>query len=219
MDSPTASDGGYGTFTMTTDGVWIYTLNDDDHAVQALNVGDTLTDTFTVTTVDGTEQVVTVTINGSNDAAVISGTKCGSVTEAGGVANAKYGKPTATGTLTDTDIDNAPNTFTAVSFAKGEHRRLRHLHHDGGRRVGLHARRHQHAVQALNVCDTLTDTFTVTTIDGTPQVVTITIDGTNDAAVISGTKTGSVIEAGGGTYGTPHRDRHAHRYRRRQSVQ
>ena len=188
---------------MTTDGVWTYTLNDDNHAVQALNVGDTLTDTFTVTTVDGTEQVVTVTINGTNDAAVISGTKCGSVTEAGGFANGKYGKPTATGTLTDTDIDNTPNTFTAVSYAKGEHRRLRHLHHDGGRRVGLHARQHQHAVQALNVCDTLTDTFTVTTIDGTPQVVTITIDGTNDAAVISGTKTGSVIEAGGGTYGTP----------------
>ena len=39
---------------MTADGVWTYTLNDDDHAVQALNVGDTLTDTFTVTSVDGT---------------------------------------------------------------------------------------------------------------------------------------------------------------------
>ena len=25
------------------------------------------------------------------------------------------GKPTATGTLTSTDVDNAPNTFTAVS--------------------------------------------------------------------------------------------------------
>ena len=47
-----------------------------------------LTDTFTVTTVDGTAQLVTVTITGSNDAAVISGTASGSVTEAGGVANA-----------------------------------------------------------------------------------------------------------------------------------
>ena len=36
--------------------------------VQALNVGDTLTDTFKVTTVDGTPKVVTVTINGTNDA-------------------------------------------------------------------------------------------------------------------------------------------------------
>ena len=47
---------------MTAAGVWTYTLNNANSAVQALNVGDTLTDTFTVTTVDGTPQVVTVTI-------------------------------------------------------------------------------------------------------------------------------------------------------------
>ena len=45
---------GYGTFTMTAAGVWTYTLDNANSAVQALNVGDTLTDTFTVTTVDGT---------------------------------------------------------------------------------------------------------------------------------------------------------------------
>ena len=55
--------------------------------MQALNVGQTLTDTFTVTTVDGTAQLVTITINGANDAAVITGTATGAVTEAGGVAN------------------------------------------------------------------------------------------------------------------------------------
>ena len=47
---------GYGTFTMTTDGIWTYTLNEANAAVQALNVGGTLTDTFTVTTEDGTPQ-------------------------------------------------------------------------------------------------------------------------------------------------------------------
>jgi hypothetical protein len=36
-------------------------------------------------------------------------------------------------------------------------------------------------VQALDDCDTLTDCFTVTTIDGTAQVVTITINGADDA--------------------------------------
>src|SRR5258708_19302036 len=100
---------------MTAAGVWTYTLNDANSAVQALNVGNTLTDSFTVTSVDGTPQVVTITINGSNDAAIISGTAAGSVIEAGGVANATPGTPTTTGTLTDTDVDNAPNTFTAVS--------------------------------------------------------------------------------------------------------
>ena len=36
--------------------------------MQALDADDTLTDTFTVTTIDGTEQVVTITIHGANDA-------------------------------------------------------------------------------------------------------------------------------------------------------
>src|SRR4029077_479092 len=80
--------------------------------VQALNVCDTLTDTFKVTTIDGTAQTVTVTIHGTNDAAIISGTTTGSVIEAGYAA---HGTPSATGTLTDTDVDNTPNTFTAVS--------------------------------------------------------------------------------------------------------
>ena len=69
VDTPTASAHGFGTFTMTAAGVWTYTVNDANSAVQALNVGDKLTDTFTVTTIDGTPQVVTVTINGANDAA------------------------------------------------------------------------------------------------------------------------------------------------------
>jgi hypothetical protein len=35
-------------------------------------------------------------------------------------------------------------------------------------------------VKALNACDTLTDTFTVTTIDGTAQTVTVTIQGAEE---------------------------------------
>src|SRR5258706_5839512 len=98
---------------MTSGGVWTYTLNNNNTAVQALNVGGTLTDTFSVTTIDGTAKTVTVTINGANDAAVISGTKTGTVIEAG--ASNGGGTPTATGTLTDTDVDNTPNTFTVAS--------------------------------------------------------------------------------------------------------
>ena len=56
---------------MTTGGTWTYTLNNNNAAVQALNVGGTLTDTFTVHTADGTAQQVTVTINGANDAPTV----------------------------------------------------------------------------------------------------------------------------------------------------
>ena len=80
---------------MTAAGVWTYTLDNANCTVQALNSCDTLCDSFTVTTIDGTAQVVKITIQGANDAAVISGTTAGSVVEAGGVANAAPGAPTA----------------------------------------------------------------------------------------------------------------------------
>src|SRR5258705_3364112 len=70
--SPTKSTSGYGSFTMTAAGVWTYTLDNANSAVQALHVSDTLTDTFTVTTVDGTPQVVTITINDVHEADISS---------------------------------------------------------------------------------------------------------------------------------------------------
>ena len=82
--------------------------------MQALNAGETLTDTFTATTIDGTSQVVTITINGTDDAAVISGDITGTVLEAGGVANGTPGTPTATGDLDAADVDNPPD-WTPVS--------------------------------------------------------------------------------------------------------
>ena len=203
VTSPTPSNGGYGTFTMTASGLWTYTLDNNNSVVQALNTGDTLTDSFTVTAADGTAQLVTITINGSNDGATISGTATGSVIEAGGVANATPGAPIATGTLTDTDPDNTSNAFTAVTTPRTS---------AGGfgtftmTALGTWTYALDNAnatVQALNVGDTLIDQFTVTTVDGTPQLVTITINGANDAAFIAGTKTGSVLEAGGSSSGTP----------------
>ena len=144
--------------------------------------------------------MVTITIHGSNDAAVISGTTTGSVIEAG---CATHGQPTATGTLTDTDVDNTPNTFTPVcspAASDAGHGTFT-MTADGVWSYALDNA--DPAVQALNVCDTLTDQFTVTTVDGTPQAVTIAIHGTNDAAIISGTTTGSVVEASCDSPGQP----------------
>src|SRR5438477_602803 len=52
-DLGAASDQGHGSYEMTAAGVWTYTLNNNDSAVQALNNGGTLSDTFTVHTADG----------------------------------------------------------------------------------------------------------------------------------------------------------------------
>ncbi|WP_245454630.1 VCBS domain-containing protein [Bradyrhizobium sp. RP6] len=200
---PKASEAGYGTFTMTAAGVWIYTLDNVNGAVQALNADEILTDSFTVTTLDGTAQVVTVTIHGTNDAAVISGMTTGSVTEAGGVSNATPGAPSASGTLLAADLDNPSNTFTAVTSPKASISGYGTFTITAAGVWTYTLDNASGAVQALNVRDTLTDSFTVTTVDGTPQVVTVTINGTNDAAIISGATTGSVNEAGTFSPGTP----------------
>src|SRR5207253_1948186 len=94
-------------------GVWTYTLNNSNSTVQALNVGGTLTDTFTVNTVDGTAQVVTVTIQGSNDAPIItSSAEIAGLTE---LANA-HGSTTldtTSNTLNYSDVDIS-DTHTAT---------------------------------------------------------------------------------------------------------
>ncbi|MCL1630301.1 VCBS domain-containing protein, partial [Roseibaca sp. V10] len=57
---------GYGTFTLTASGKWTYAADNAQAAIQSLGDGETLTDSFTAETADGTEQVVMVTITGVN---------------------------------------------------------------------------------------------------------------------------------------------------------
>jgi VCBS repeat-containing protein len=147
--------------------------------------------------------LVSVTITGSNDAAVITGTSSGAVVEAGGVANATPGTPTATGDLQASDVDNATDAFQAVAAGATT---SNHYGTFGVTAAGVWTYTLDNtnaAVQALNTgSPALSDTFTVLSQDGTPQVVTIAITGSNDAAVITGTSSGAVVEAGG-TPGTP----------------
>ena len=57
--------GAYGTFAMNSAGAWTYTASS---AHNELAAGVTYTDNFTVASVDGTTQVVTINITGANDA-------------------------------------------------------------------------------------------------------------------------------------------------------
>ncbi|MGY4429735.1 hypothetical protein ACVWWO_002212 [Bradyrhizobium sp. F1.13.1] len=74
--------------------------------------GQSLIDDFTVRAADGTAQTVTVTIEGSNEAAVVCGDICGRVTEP---SNSCDDPPRASGTLSDKDVDNPDDTFTATT--------------------------------------------------------------------------------------------------------
>ena len=176
-----AGSASYGSYAITVDGKWNYSLDNTTSKVQALNLGDTLTDQFSVTTIDGTTQLVSIRIDGRNDDAIISGVSTGSVTEAGGIANAIAGSPATSGQLFAQDLDNADNAFVAVEEGSASYGSYA-VSADGKWNYTLDNTTSQ--VQELNVGDTLTDTFTVSSIDGTKQVVSIRIDGSNDAAEV-----------------------------------
>ena len=167
---------------MISAGVWDYTLINGHGTVQALNVGSTLADSFTVTTVDGTARTINITINGANDEAVITGLMSGTVTEAGGVSNGVPGTPTASGALTSVDIDNA-STFTVVSTGTASIGGYGiYTITDGG--IWTYTLDDANStVQALNAGSSLADSFTVTTVDGTARAINITINGANDTPV------------------------------------
>jgi VCBS repeat-containing protein len=71
----------YGSLTMDAAGNWTYTLDNANAAVQALPDGATMQDQATITSLDGTTHVITLTITGTNDVPVVSGDTTGSVTE------------------------------------------------------------------------------------------------------------------------------------------
>ena len=64
----TLGSNGFGTFTLAANGTWTYTANNSQTAIQQLGAGQSLTDSFTAVSSDGTaSQIVTVTIHGTND--------------------------------------------------------------------------------------------------------------------------------------------------------
>jgi VCBS repeat-containing protein len=204
VSSPTLTTGGHGNYTIDVHGIWNYTLATGTNIVESLALGATAIDTFVATTVDGTTKVVSITITGENDAAVITNALTaakGSLTEAGGINNGTPGT-TASADLNATDIDNTPDTWNPVTTPTNTTLGYGQYSISANGAWTYIANNSNNAVQALNVTTTLTDTFVATTIDGTTQTVTVTINGTNDTASLTGVFTGSVTEASGANNGT-----------------
>ena len=151
-----------------------FTFVPDNDAINALT--EPAAANFTVTVSDGTlsaDQTFTIAINGTNDAAVIPATPPArrSRPAAAGDVNILSAPLTATGTLTNTDVDNPPDTFAAVTSPTPSNAGYGTFTMTAAGVWVYTVDNSNHAVQALNVGDTLTDTFTVTTVDGTPQLV------------------------------------------------
>ena len=134
-------------------------------------------------------QVVTVTITGTNDAAVITPSKPGD--DAGSVT--EDDKLTTGGKLDVTDKDAGEASFKPQTDFKGDHGKFS-IDANGNWKYELDNA--DPKVQALGVGEKLVETFEVVTADGTKGTVTVTINGTNDAPTIGGVAAGAVKEDG-----------------------
>ena len=194
--------GTYGDLEVDADGTWTYKVANSDPEIQDLKDGETLTDTFMVTSADAvstttitigdeieTEFItsLTITIRGADDLPVLAGvnddpeveTATGSVTEDTAVdAN---GDLVETGSITSTGGDKGEGGFEAETISDtGTH--YGSLTIETGGAWTYTAANSLPAIDDLGKGETLTDTFTVTSADGVTTIpVTITIIGKNDA--------------------------------------
>ncbi|MTI91981.1 MAG: tandem-95 repeat protein [Pseudomonas stutzeri] len=181
-----APAGTLGTLTIAPNGTWTYSV--PNSAVQYLKSGETKVETFTVSTVDGTQQTVTVTIHGVSDIAVIGGDAAGALTEDLNVNG--QGNLTTGGSLTITDPDAGEASFQGTVTPSAGALGTLTIAPNGTWSYSVP----NSAVQYLKSGETKAETFTVSTVDGTQQTVTVTIHGVSDTAVIGGNAAGAVTE-------------------------
>ncbi|MGX9357407.1 VCBS domain-containing protein [Roseobacteraceae bacterium S113] len=109
-----------GTLTLTASGDYTYTVNEEAEAVEALDDGTSTTDVFTYVIADGdvlqSTSTLTITINGTNDAPVISAEE-GELEAIVNVAMSEEGVISADGTFTSSDVDAADMLFATVTNA------------------------------------------------------------------------------------------------------
>jgi T1SS-143 domain-containing protein len=107
----------YGTMSIDASGKWTYRLDDADADTQALRQGQTVTETFTATVTDeygaSATQNVVVTIKGTNDAPVITGTTTAAYVERDGDGSGQYAAHLGLD-ITVSDVDAGADVFNKV---------------------------------------------------------------------------------------------------------
>ncbi|WP_183901076.1 VCBS domain-containing protein, partial [Rhizobium metallidurans] len=169
----TDSAGTYGKFSIGTDGTWSYVA--DNSKLQSLAANEHKTEDFTVWSKDGSaSHVVTITVTGTNDPAVIGPLGTSSVTEDQNVTTG--GNLTATGQIAISDADAGQGAFKTTVTDVGQNLGTLTLGSDGTYTYSVS----NAAVQYLNSGQSKLETFAIQSVDGTTQQVTFTINGADD---------------------------------------
>ncbi|MGN2917433.1 VCBS domain-containing protein [Aliivibrio fischeri] len=164
--------------------IGLIVLDNDSLAVQQLNEGELVTDTFSVTVVDKfgktvvdengdpLEMIFKVDVTGTNDAPEISGQLTGTISNID--ADGRI-----SGNLNDGDVDTGDTHTWSVADNQGDYGRLMLVNGKWTYTLDTSL----DAVKLLGVGETLSDTFEVTVTDShgetSTETITVTIDGSN----------------------------------------
>lgn len=175
----------YGTFASFEDGHWEYQLANDESAIQSLGAGQSLTDTFSLRSSSGEVIEFNITIQGTNDQAIITGQKYAAI-QAETVENLHLldTMPSVSGTLQVSDIDTNEAQFVTGTTISGSYGTAT-INSLGEWQYTLN--NHSDAVQGLRGGEKVMDLISVKTLDGTKQLIRIDIDGVDDKPILSGT--------------------------------
>ncbi|PMG19291.1 hypothetical protein BCU97_05105 [Vibrio splendidus] len=186
--------GDHGTFHTThgTDGhdKWRYTADNTHSEVQGLKDGQSLTDSITLITTDGTRIPITATIQGSDDHVIIDTPNA--VTASLGTA-IEDTKTSISGMLAAHDVDTNDSVHFEVQNTAGSYGSLS-VSQDGRWHYDLDPAK----ANPLTPWDNVPEVFNVVAVssDGskTTQRIQVNVQGTSDAAIIKGVDTGSITE-------------------------
>ncbi|MDH3448984.1 MAG: VCBS domain-containing protein, partial [Gammaproteobacteria bacterium] len=178
--APTPGSNGYGNFEISGN-TWTYTLNNGHATVQGLDTGESLTDSFNFTASDGSTQVVSITINGAEDAPTLDNPLADQTATESLIFNYVF----AANSFGDLD---ASDTLTYAASLSDNSPLPAWLSFDGATRTfsGI-----------PGAADVGTLDVKITADDGSSTVTdifTLTVDPLNSAPVIGGDDLGAVME-------------------------
>ncbi len=187
FQTPASLDGTYGTFSFdAASGLWGYALSNGAANVQALNADQTVIDSLTVTSKDGSaSKTIFVNIHGADEVvidpdppvnAVIGGTANGAVTEDGTL--------TVNAALSITDPNAGEAGFQAPGSVHGTYGDFTFAPATG---IWGYALRNGDAnVQVLTQGEHHNDTLVVHSLDGTAtQTISVTVNGANELPTLA----------------------------------
>jgi VCBS repeat-containing protein len=182
----TAAAENLGSLVLSTDGSYIYAVS--NAAVQYLNAGQSKTELFIISAIDGTTKEISFTIHGASDSVSIGDPNIRTVTE-----NTSVG-PTGLLSVTGSIPISGPNPALAF-FETNVEPDAENLGTLTLSAIGNYTYTVENsAVQYLGNLEKKVDYFTITALDGTTKTISFEIDGIDNISLDPSPSSGSIEE-------------------------